>query len=169
MSNKELIIQNDYQKFYKEELPTYTKVTYTSNSGVIVILCAVGGIFFIGQTSRETHETSFELIRGFIESGESSREAAIREVDEELGVKIEDSQLSSVNNIGIIHPDNALTNQKIYIELVQLKSNIPTPHLQKSEGVISYHWLDKFEISEKIPRISDSLTLAALAKLKLSK
>ena len=169
MSNKELIVENDYQKFYKEQRPTYTKVTYTSNPGVIVILCATGGLFFINQISRETNESSFEFIRGFIEYGESPESAAIREVDEELGVNIESAQLFNVSNIGIIHPDNALTNQKIYVEVIQLQSNIPSPHLQTSEGVVSYHWLDKSEISEKIPQITDSLTLAALAKLQLSK
>lgn len=169
MSEKKLILENDYQKFYKEQMPTYTKVTYTSNPGVVAILAVTGGLFFIDQASRETDQPSFEFIRGFVEDNEDPRDAAIREVEEELGIELTPSRLHTVTELGIIHPDNALTNQTIHIELVQLKNSDSNVHLQKDEGVINYHWLAKDNLKDTLPNITDSFTLAALAKLQLSK
>lgn len=169
MSEKKLLIQNDYQKFYQEKLPKYTKVTYTSNPGVVAILTVTGGLFFIDQASRETSQPSFEFIRGFVEDNENPRDAAIREIQEELGIELTPSRLHDVTEIGIIHPDNALTNQIIYIELVQLKNSDSNVHLQKDEGIINYHWLDKDDLKDALSNITDSFTLAALAKLQLSK
>ena len=169
MSEKKLLVQNDYQKFYQEKLPTYTKVTYTSIPGVIAILSVTGGLFFIEQASRETDQPSFEFIRGFIEDNEKPSDAAVREVEEEMGIELTPSSLHNVTEIGIMHPDNALTNQTIYIELVQLKNSDSNVHLQKDEGVIDYHWLNKDDLKDALPNITDSFTLAALAKLELSK
>lgn len=165
--NKKLIGQNDYQKFYIESLPTYDKITYESNPGVVVMLSVTGGIFFVENNQRQTEKPSLELIRGFIENNETPKEAALREAQEELGIELAQKDIADIIEIGKIQPDTALTNQKIHIMLVQLKRNDHNYKLQESEGIINYHWIKSDDIKYYISNISDSLSLAAIAKLKI--
>jgi len=164
---KELLIENDYQQFFVEKMPTYDKVTYDANDGVVVIPTVVGRYCFIDQVSRESVPHSLELIRGFIENDESPVEAALRELNEEIGITVDQTSIDSVREFPSFSANSELTTQKIHVVLVQLRSSPKHIKLETQEGVDNIHWIEKCQLRYIIDEITDGVTLSALLKAKI--
>lgn len=160
MKQKKLILENDYQKVYAINCGAYQKLTIESNDGVVIVLEAVGGYYFINH--KRTESTSLEFLRGFVENNEKPVEAALREIKEELNIKKEN--IFYTNYLNYVQSDNAVTDQKIHIFLVQLKNNINLIP-QKEENVLNYEWISHDDLKNRKDEIHDALTLAALEKL----
>lgn len=160
MQQKKLILKNDYQKVYAINCDAYQKLNIESNDGVVIALAFVGGYYLINH--KRTGSTSLEFIRGFVENNEKPVDAALREIEEELNIK--EKNIFHTNYLNYVQSDNALTDQKIHIFLVQLKNNINLIP-QKEEDVLNYEWISHDDLKNRKGEIHDALTLSALEML----
>lgn len=164
MSNKRKLITNKYQTFYEDSENDYHRVTFDSNDGVVVVASTVGGVLFIQHDGRLTGSHSLELIRGYIENGETAVKAAIREFTEESGLQYDVSHIANIVDYGDFSIDSALTNQRIHVIGIELAHTNATYRPQAEEKITSVQWIKKDKISDALAGISDGITLAALAK-----
>lgn len=164
MSKKREIITNKYQTFYEDSENGYHRVTFDSNDGVVVVASTVGGILFIQHDGRLTGNRSLELIRGYIENGETPVKAAIREFTEESGLQYDASNITNIVDYGNFSIDSALTNQRIHVIGVELAHTDATYRPQVAEKITAVQWIKRDKVSEALSTISDGITLAAIAK-----
>lgn len=163
MSKKHEVITNKYQTFYEDSENDH-HVTFDSNDGVVVVASTVGGIFFIEHDGRLTGTRSLELIRGYIENGETPVRTAIREFTEESGLQYAMRNIVNIVDYGNFSIDSALTNQRIHVIGIELAHTDATYQPQVEENITSVQWIKKDKISEALAGISDGITLAAIAK-----
>lgn len=163
MSKKRELITNKYQTFYENSENDY-HVTFDSNDGVVVVASTVGGILFIQHDGRLTGTNSLELIRGYIENGETPVKAAIREFTEESGLQYDVSNIANIVDYGDFSIDSALTNQRIHVIGIELAHTDATYRPQVAEKITSVQWIKKDEVSKALAGVSDGITLAAIAK-----
>ena len=164
MFKKRELITNKYQTFYEDLENGYHRVTFDSNDGVVVVASTVGGVLFIQHDGRLTGSHSLELIRGYIENGETPINAAIREFTEESGLRYDASNITNIVDYGDFSIDSALTNQRIHVIGVELAHTDATYRPQAEEKIASVQWIKKDEVSDALSGISDGITLAAIAK-----
>jgi ADP-ribose pyrophosphatase len=103
---------------------------------------------------------SLEIPRGFKEKNETTLEAAIRELDEEIACTS-----SNIHYLGYVYPDSGLMDSKIDLYLA-LDTEIKENRVQAEEGIkeieiIKYDTVLKM-VDDGI--INDAYTLAALQK-----
>jgi len=163
MSKKHEVITNKYQTFYEDSENDH-HVTFDSNDGVVVVASTVGGILFVQHDGRLTGSHSLELIRGYIENGETPVRAAIREFTEESGLQYAASNIAGISDYGDFSIDAALTNQRIHVIGIELAHTNATYRPQVAEKIAAVQWIKKDKISETLAGISDGITLAAIAK-----
>lgn len=160
-NNSKIILHNDYQKVYAIDCGAYEKLHIDSNDGVVVVLAAVGGYYFINHIRNDIN--SLEFVRGFVEDNETPEQAALREIKEELN--IQQDNIFDTKYINYVHSDNAISLQKIHIFLIQLKNDLDLrPQLE--ENVLNWEWINKQDLPEVKQNIHDALTLSALEYLK---
>lgn len=164
MSNKRKLITNKYQTFYEDSENDYHRITFDSNDGVVVVASTVGGILFIQHDGRLTGNHSLELIRGYIENGETPVKAALREFTEESGLQYAASNIANIVDYGNFSIDSALTNQRIHVIGIELVHTDAIYRPQVEENITSVQWIKKNKVSDKLAGISDGITLAAIAK-----
>lgn len=164
MSNKRKLITNKYQTFYEDSENDYHRITFDSNDGVVIIASTVGGILFIQHDGRLTGDHSLELIRGYIENGETPVKAALREFTEESGLQYAASNIANIVDYGNFSIDSALTNQRIHVVGIELAHTDAIYRPQAEEKITSVQWIKKNKVSDKLAGISDGITLAAIAK-----
>lgn len=163
MSKKHEVITNKYQTFYEDSENDH-HVTFDSNDGVVVVASTVGGIFFIEHDGRLTGTRSLELIRGYIENGETPVRAAVREFIEESGMQYAMRNIVNIVDYGNFSIDSALTNQRIHVIGIELAHTDAIYRPQVEENITSVQWIKKDRLSETLASISDGITLAAIAK-----
>lgn len=114
-------------------------------------------IFLVRQFRYPYKEEVLELPAGKINVGETPNETAIRELEEEAGLKAE-----SVDLMFEIYPSPGYTNEKIYVYrangIVNGKMNLD------EDEFLSGKWYSKSELKEMIDKkaIKDAKTLIAL-------
>ena len=124
----------------------------------------MGGILFIQHDGRLTGNHSLELIRGYIENGETPVKAALREFTEESGLQYAASNITNIVDYGNFSIDSALTNQRIHVIGIELAHTDAIYRPQVEENITSVQWIKKDKLSETLASISDGITLAAIAK-----
>lgn len=165
------VIENDYQRFLVTESvsPTdghhYQKVQlHAKNDGVVAVISTVGGYVLLKH--QRLGQVSLECVRGFLEVDETPVEGAIREVREELGLP--KLAVSSSYEQGIFYTDNAFSDQKIHVVLLQVDSlnDNDTKHVQCAEDVLERVWVPAGDLAETLVNVSDGFTLSAFGRVK---
>lgn len=97
--------------------------------------------------------------KGGIDPGETTLQAAIRETHEEIGIKIDDSQITNKKPILINYGNkNGSVYKKVYLYVVDIDSisqigleseSVPTSFLQEEEIDMAY-FMDRKEASKKL-------------------
>lgn len=140
----------------------YFSIQYpTENSGVVVVAILDNTkMIWVKNFRQAINYDSWELPRGFIDSGESFAEAAIRELHEESSYL---GRATEVRHIGVIAPDSGLINNRIPVCLVHLSSSDKTSSELDSE-ISEYSLIDLSEMDNWISTMGvlDGISLAAL-------
>ncbi len=85
-----------------------------SNAAIILPIDEDGNIIFIKQYREVVGEELLELPAGVVEEGEDPKEAALREMEEETGMKAKEIELLTE-----VYPSCGYTNEKMYIYLAK--------------------------------------------------
>lgn len=131
------------------------------HSGGAAILCEKEGkILMVRQYRYAYGEEVWEIPAGKINPGETPEQTAIREIEEEGGVKAK-----KVERLFVIYPSPGYTNEKIYVYRVLSFEETPS-HLDEDEFLES-KWFSKSQLKNMIDNgeIKDGKTLVALLKV----
>lgn len=111
-------------------------------------------------------EISWEIPRGGIDPGETPREAASRELEEEASFFVPEEKLLS---LGYINPDNGILNTRLHL-FVHKTSQKPTYVEGDGFEVAAVRWFPLDSVINAIHQnsITDSITIAAFGKAKLA-
>lgn len=127
-------------KFTDEQRRTWSASLDRRFSSAVVLIENEQGELLIVKSDYKDH---WSLPGGIVDPGESPLEAAVREVEEEVGIKInpENLQLAMVASR---HSDEFLTNQFVFF--TQLENNVLSEiKLQESE-IVSSEFISKSEV-----------------------
>lgn len=130
------------------------------HSGGSCVLCELDGkILLVKQFRYPYKETIYELPAGKINAGETPKETAIRELEEEGGVLAQDVELMFK-----VYPSPGYTEEIIWIYKA-INPTLTKSHLDEDE-FLSREWFDKETLKNMIEKgqINDAKTLIALLK-----
>lgn len=131
---------------------------YVEHSGGSAILCEKDGkILLVRQFRYPYKEVIYEIPAGKLNVGEDPEEAAIRELEEEGGIKAE-----RVVKMFDVYPTPAYTNE--IIRIYRAEGLKETQVKLDEDEFLSAVWVDKEELKMMIKRgeIKDAKTLIAL-------
>ncbi len=106
---------------------------------------------------------AWEVPRGFVEDSESCEQAAIRELQEETGLKPVDS-IVSLHSLGAVYPDSGVLRAKVALYCAEILSDVDELPLKAAdEGIRALRWFDKQEMIECLGegRILDAAVIVA--------
>lgn len=121
--------------------PVYGKEVLHSNNyrhrGVHVFIEVFGGYFIIQKKATNTENGGLlsSAVSGHVRYGETYKEAAIREVKEELGLKVDPDELEE---IAYVHPCKATNNEfvKLYSYLLDPREESIQINEAEMDGII---------------------------------
>lgn len=133
------------------------------SGGACVLYVENGKVLLVRQYRYAYGESIYEIPAGKLEKGEDPRLSALRELEEETGVKAEKSQL-----LYVIYPTPGYTNEKIYIYRAYAGEKVDR-HLDDGE-FLDVEWVPIEKVKEMLKNgeIKDGKTVIALQAYFLS-
>jgi ADP-ribose pyrophosphatase len=162
-------VVRDAVKFPSGEVRTAMRVIgrsmFDGPSGVIALASRDGKIFLREMFRHGTRRWELETPRGQREKGYTSKEAAIKEIDEELGFKVD-----RIEQIGEACGDTALLGSTLPVFWAELAPGPPRDHPESSEAFGKILELSVPELKERIAggEIRDAYTLSAVLFAQLA-
>jgi ADP-ribose pyrophosphatase len=159
----------DAVKFPSGELRTQMRIIGCTMSdgpsGVVALASRDGKIYLREMFRHATRRWELETPRGQRESGCSPEEAAVKEIDEELGFRVK-----TIEKIGDVSGDTAILASTLPIFWAELAPGPPRDHPEKSEAFGDIISLTAPQLKERILRgdIRDGYTLAAILFAQLT-
>lgn len=131
------------------------------NGGVGILVVHEGKALIERQFRYAYGETIYEIPAGKLEQGENPEQAAVRELEEECGLKAE-----SLVYFGCLYPTPAYTNEHLHVYFCK-DFKIGRQKLDKDE-FLTYDWieLNKLYNMIKTGEIKDAKTVFALLAYK---
>ena len=128
-------------------------------SGVVALAWRDGKLHLRDMFRHATRRWELETPRGQRETGCTAEEAAIKEVDEELGFSV-----AKIERIGEVSGDTAILASTLPVFWCELEPGPPRDHPESSEAFGEILSLSPRELLEKIrgAHIRDSYTLSAI-------
>jgi 8-oxo-dGTP pyrophosphatase MutT (NUDIX family) len=107
---------------------------------------------------------SWEILHGFVDEGESEKESALRELQEEAGLIVD---LSCFSSLGYITPDTGIVAARIHLFVAE--GSYTTQKIKHELGLSGFHLFSFIELEEMFERskIQDTFTLAAWCKYQI--
>jgi ADP-ribose pyrophosphatase len=134
------------------------------SGGACVLYVEEGKILLVRQYRYAYGESLYEIPAGKLEKGENPKAAALRELEEEAGVKAEDADL-----LFVMYPSPGYTDEKIYIYRAYAGVKVAS-HLDEGEFLdVEYIPLEKAKEMLKTGEIKDGKTIVALQAYFLDK
>jgi len=101
---------------------------------------------------RENDEWQWTMPKGHLEAGESEEQAALREVEEEVGLRSSDIEtLFSLGHDEYQYDEDGIENYKIVAWFAMKVDSRFSPTLNGEEGFAEHKWLAEVEAIEQIP------------------
>jgi 8-oxo-dGTP pyrophosphatase MutT (NUDIX family) len=166
--SRKKIYQDQWMNFFQDEVrfDNHTKGTYAwmrRKDGVVVVVVTSDRRILLNFEYRYVLDKySWEVPGGGIDEGESPGEAVIRELREETGIRVNDSQLVE---LGEFFPLNSLNTEKVTTYMAIIKPMPVTSHdTEVSEMIGEQKFVTFSEALEMIDNgvITDAVTANAL-------
>ena len=127
------------------------------SGGACVLYVEEGKVLLVRQYRYAYGESLYEIPAGKLEKGENPKQAALRELEEETGIKAEGAEL-----LFVMYPSPGYTDEKIYIYRAYEGAKVAT-HLDEGEFLdVEYIPLEKAKEMLKTGEIKDGKTIIAL-------
>jgi len=129
--------------------------------GVVALSEMDGRFLLLHQYRHSTRSWSYEVPRGFGESGVAAEEQVKSEVWEEVS-----GEIAKLIDLGVYFNNTGLEGNKVKLFYAKLKS-VGQP--AQDEGIESFLWVSLAELEEMIvnAKITDGFTIAAYTRAKL--
>lgn len=153
---------NPWFQVEKEGSQHYVVEKHAHNGAVILVETPQSYLFVQLRRAAQGTKLLVESPRGYGESGETSSEAACRELYEETGYQVNEQDLTY---LGKVMPNSAILTSSVDVYLARVTSNKKVKECDNEvEGL---HVIDKSELKKKVRAgvIQDGFTLSALALL----
>lgn len=127
------------------------------SGGACVVYEEAGKILFVKQFRYAYGEEVLELPAGKLNPGEDPKEACIRELEEEAGVRVSEAKL-----LFVAYPSPGYTDERIYI--YRAKNGVKTKaHLDEGEFLDAL-WIEEQKVKEMLKNgeIKDAKTIIGL-------
>lgn len=141
-----------------DDIYPYERVLPTNGDGVVMAVMCHERFILLNQFRHALQQPQLCFPRGFAEEHENGKEAAIRELMEELNA----APAAAPRYLGEIAPDSGLTSRRTKAYLITINSYQVTPG---EEGVISAIEVTKEHLQEMIRtgKINDAYTIGAFS------
>lgn len=160
------IYKDEWLSFYQDEIEypngmkgTQTWIDRTDGVGIVAVT-KENKILLIKQYRYVINEYSWEIPGGGIDKGETTTDAAKRELNEETGIIAEEFY-----KIGIFHSLNSLNTEKVTIFYSKIEEVVLTyTNSEFSEDIVEYKYVSFSEALGMIDKgeISDAMTANAI-------
>ena len=105
---------------------------------------------------RRGKRVSWEIAKGKLETGESPQQAAIREMQEEMGFE---GELEMVGDLGFVRyafnvPDLGPRLKTLFVYVFEAQSSLTEFHPQRSEGIEEVRWFSVKQAGSLVPHPS---------------
>lgn len=162
--DKYILLLRDKVRFPNGSIGGYLRILnqsdLTGSSGSVIIPVSGDSIIFIRTYRHAIRNWSWELPRGFQETGLSEEQNASKELREELG-----GEASDIARIGEINPNTGLSAGMIGVYRARIREgSIPVDPIDPVEAIRGWEAVRPEQLSEFIAgkRIICGITLAAL-------
>lgn len=153
------VYKNPWFSVIKEGKYHFVKESGAGNGAVVLAKSPFGFLFV--EVSRPANKGLFiEAPRGYGENGETAKQCAARELKEETGLEVPESQLFE---LGTMQPNSAILASTVTVFLAKIEAINPTAETDgEVHGLVR---IPENEITKAISlgRITDGFTLSALA------
>jgi ADP-ribose pyrophosphatase len=163
LEDKQHYFVRDALRYPSGEVGTAMRVigcTMHDGPSGVVALCSRDGNIFLREIFRHaTRRWELETTRGQRETGMSAEDAALKEIDEELGFKVR-----NIEQIGEVSGDTAILASTLPVFWADLEPGPPRDHPEDKEAFGRIVEVFPPELRTRISRceIRDGYTLAAL-------
>ena len=160
------VFRNDYIAI--EMIPSrfgpFTQVKNGTGSGSAVLIVRDGQVLLVKQPRYAVGTTLWELPRGSAEKMEDLATTALREMEEETGLKAGYVDLQSLGNI---FPDSGILNTEVGLFVAVLPEG--QPWLSGDNEIDDMMWVDANELVEACAfgQVQDAFTNVAVMRAKI--
>lgn len=132
-------------------------------AGVVLAVHRLDGLLLLNHRRPAVGETLLEMPRGGTERGETSEEAAKRELLEETGLTP-----ISMRRVGELLPDSGILSTRVDVFLVEVSPDEMVRVTDDDEGIVESRFVSMEKVRELVTsgKIVDGMTLAALSLLE---
>jgi RNA:NAD 2'-phosphotransferase (TPT1/KptA family)/8-oxo-dGTP pyrophosphatase MutT (NUDIX family) len=136
------------------------------SSGGVLIRKVEGQTQVALVACRRGKRVSWEIAKGKLETGESPQQAAIREMQEEMGFE---GELEVVGDLGFVHyafnvPDLGPRLKTLFVYVVEAQSSLTEFQPQRSEGIEEVRWFSVKRAASLVPHPSLRPIFSRLSK-----
>lgn len=153
------VYENPWFSVVKEGAYHYIKEK-GSGQGAVVLVRSDKGFVFVAVDRPAQGKVLVEAPRGYAEEGESARQCAARELEEETGFRVDPASLVE---LGRVRPNSAILASSVSVFFVDVAAAAPLSSPDSEiEGLVV---IPEGEIHSALcaGRVSDGFTLSALA------
>ena len=148
--SRKVIYENEWVNLYADEvqyadgtiLPEHHVVHFDYEAAAVVVENARGDILLIRSNRYITQTTAWELPAGRVDAGETTDEAAVREVMEETGYRI-----ANLRQIYRYYPTNGISDQRFVLFHAVALEQVGSPDPRE---VSETRWFSKADIRNMI-------------------
>lgn len=160
------VYQNPYYSVFKDGNWHMIAPSNGRGAAAILIVDSLDRVMLVNVYRISIDETCPEIPKGGIDAGETPEQAAVRELKEETGLIISESDLIE---LGHFHPDAGIMSHRAMIYAVKLAHPFPDTEPEDKDEVISLSIVSRDELRSMIAdgRINDSFVIVAEQRLSL--
>lgn len=154
-----IVYENPWFSVIKDGSLHYIQEKGSSN-GAVVLAKSESNFVFVAVHRQAHREVLIEAPRGYGEEGETARQCASREMEEETGFRVDESKFIE---LGTVRPNSAILASSVTAFFVDLTSVLPVSSPDSEiENIVM---VPERDIASAIRsgRITDGFTLSALA------
>lgn len=153
------VYENPWFSVIKDGRFHYVKESNSQN-GAVVLVKTTQGFVFVEVERRANNAVFIEAPRGYGESGETARQCATRELEEETGFKISEQCLIE---LGTLQPNSAILASTVTVFFADIGKATPSSSIDNEVRGLVVIAEDQIKPAISAGTITDGFTLSAFA------